>query len=393
MATIYPNFKNGKIISVKFKAYLGRDEDNKQIFRCKTWTPNEPMSEKKLLSQAERQATIWEHQLAEDYALAQKSFNAPDISFEAFVNTVWFPLQMNKEHRRSSTIDFHKCILKIALPYFGTKQLSIIQPEHIKQYLEYLKYTYRTRHNQPLSPKSIRHHYGTLNLIFSYAEKEKYILSNPVKKVDTPKVPKHTVDAFSKSQARIFLDELDKLTLTQRTIYTLILTTGIRRGECYGLMWQDIDLENMYFSINWNVTYTESEGVQIGLPKTDSSIRYVPLTKQAVALLKEYKEWLNKSYTVKPDMWVFPSKESPYEPHNPTYITKHMKKFVKRIGLPDMSPHDLRHTCASLMLQSGADVKSVQDLLGHADASTTLNFYAKSDINIMRASTQKAFDL
>lgn len=187
MATIYPNFKNGKIISVKFKAYLGRDENNKQIFRCKTWTPNEQMSEKKLLSQAERLATIWEHQLAEDYAVAQKSFTAPDISFEAFVNTVWFPLQMNKEHRRSSTIDFHKCILKITLPYFGTKQLSKIQPEHIKQYLEYLKYTYRTKHNQPLSSKTIRHHYGTLNLIFSYAEKKNTFFQTLLKRLIPPK--------------------------------------------------------------------------------------------------------------------------------------------------------------------------------------------------------------
>ena len=92
-------------------------------------------------------------------------------------------------------------------------------------------------------------------------------------------------------------------------------------------------------------------------------------------------------------MFVFPSPESPYKPHQPGYITKHLKKFMKRIGLPDMSPHDLRHTCASLLLHSGADIKSVQDILGHSDASTTLNFYAKSDINVMRASAQKAFDL
>ena len=79
-------------------------------------------------------------------------------------------------------------------------------------------------------------------------------------------------------------------------------------------------------------------------------------------------------------------------PRDPTYITKHMKKFMARIELPDMSPHDLRHTCATMLLQSGADIKSVQDILGHADASTTLNFYVKSDIENMRASTQKAFD-
>ena len=91
--------------------------------------------------------------------------------------------------------------------------------------------------------------------------------------------------------------------------------------------------------------------------------------------------------------FLFPSQSSPYQPHDPTYITKHMKRFMKRIGLPDMSPHDLRHTCASLLLQSGADIKSVQDILGHADASTTLNFYVRASIEAMRVSTQKAFDL
>ena len=74
------------------------------------------------------------------------------------------------------------------------------------------------------------------------------------------------------------------------------------------------------------------------------------------------------------NMYLFHSPESLYEPHDPTYFTKNLKKFMKRIGLPDMSPHDLRHTCATLMLQNGADIKSVQDMLGHSDASTTLNF-------------------
>ena len=57
-----------------------------------------------------------------------------------------------------------------------------------------------------------------------------------------------------------------------------------------------------------------------------------------------------------------------------------------------MSPHDLRHTCASLLIQSGADVKSVQDILGHANASTTLNYYVKSDTETMRYAAMQAFD-
>ena len=89
---------------------------------------------------------------------------------------------------------------------------------------------------------------------------------------------------------------------------------------------------------------------------------------------------------------MFHAENSPLAPRDPTYITKHMKKFMKRAGLPDMSPHDFRHTCGSLLLQSGADIKSVQDILGHSNASTTLNFYVRSDMETMQKVTEKAFD-
>lgn len=87
---------------------------------------------------------------------------------------------------------------------------------------------------------------------------------------------------------------------------------------------------------------------------------------------------------------------APFEPRDPSAVTRRMKRFVTRAGLPDVSPHDLRHTCASLLLSSGADIKSVQEILGHADASTTLNFYVKTDLRQMRLATEKyakAFDL
>ena len=91
-----------------------------------------------------------------------------------------------------------------------------------------------------------------------------------------------------------------------------------------------------------------------------------------------------------------PRPGDPFEARDPSAITRHMKRFIKSAGLPDVSPHDLRHTCASLLLSSGADIKSVQEILGHADASTTLNFYVKTDLRQMRVATDryaKAFGL
>jgi len=283
MATIYPNFKNGKIVSFKFKAYLGRDKNNKQIFRCKTWIPEKQMSENKLKILAEKEAAIWEHQLTQDICNIQQLHTPKPtltpISFENFVNNVWFPEYMNTDKRRAATVAFHDYILRTILPYLGQETLSDIYPEKIEEYIDYLKNTYKTKDNKPLSPKTIRHHYGTLNLIFSYAETTGHITSNPITKVDIPKISKQKVNALSKSQVMTFIEEVEKLPIMQQAIYHLLLTTGIRRGECYGLTWQNVDLENMLIHIEHNVTYTKADGLLIGPPKTALSIRDIPLQR------------------------------------------------------------------------------------------------------------------
>ena len=117
----------------------------------------------------------------------------------------------------------------------------------------------------------------------------------------------------------------------------------------------------------------------------------VPMTNRLYELLLEYKQSESALSPLDDNMFLFHDALSRYTPQDPTYITKHMRRFMKRIGLPNMSPHDLRHTCASLLIQNGADIKSVQDILGHADASTTLNFYARSDLNGMRKAVEGVF--
>lgn len=89
MSSIYPNRKNGKIISFKFKVCIGIDENNKQIFKCKTWTPEKSMSESKLKDLAKKEATLWEHQVMENYCNQQESAFEPNITFLEFVEEKW----------------------------------------------------------------------------------------------------------------------------------------------------------------------------------------------------------------------------------------------------------------------------------------------------------------
>ncbi len=235
MATVYPKFKDGKIISFKFKTYLGRDENGKQIFKCTTWIP-EPenvMTELRMRKRAEIEAALWESQIIKEYIKEESIPIQNNITVEEFINIEWFPFLVSKTDYRETTIEFHKYLLKVIIPYLGKYQLRNVTDKTIEKYLDYLRFTYKTKNNKSLAPKTIRHHYNTLNLIFEYAVKLGYAESNPLENVDTPKLSRHKVDALSKSEAVKFLSEIQKLPLMHQAIYTLFLTTGIRRGECF----------------------------------------------------------------------------------------------------------------------------------------------------------------
>ena len=124
----------------------------------------------------------------------------------------------------------------------------------------------------------------------------------------------------------------------------------------------------------------------------------MPLMPSTLHLLQQLKKQtkIDHPNTIIKNAFVFPSEKDLFSPRDPNAVTRRCKRWMKRNGLPDMSPHDLRHSAASLLLASGADIKSVQQILGHADASTTLNFYVKADLQQMRNATEKlaqAFNL
>ncbi len=126
MATIYQNKKDGKIVSFKFKAFLGRDEQGKQQFKCTTWKPDKPISESKMIALAEKEATIWERKLAENIQTEKQKLAPSEILFEEFVRKLWFPNQMNEKEHRISTIAFHDSILRIVYSYFSGLKLRSI---------------------------------------------------------------------------------------------------------------------------------------------------------------------------------------------------------------------------------------------------------------------------
>ena len=397
MAYIQEKIKGKKIVSFKFKACVGRDADGKQVFKCTTWYPPDELTPAKARKEAQKVAVLWEDEARQAYLKEQEENAVAGFSpsrpytFDGFVNEVWLPLCVRDGSHRPSTIAMYTNILKVILPQFEGVPLSDITGVQISQYLRWLRNDYRKPDGKPLAEKSIKHHYNILGLIFAYAEKQDIIQKNPMKKVDPPKVSKKDVDALTEDEAVRFFNALLACDFEFRCVLQVLLTTGLRRGECLGLQWADIDFQNGTLTVNRSTTYTPECGITVAAPKTAHSVRTIPVVGSTLSLLKQLQKQQEREHpaTLLSGAFVFSRPDAPFEPRDPSAITRRMKRFVRSAGLPDVSPHDLRHSCASLLLSSGADIKSVQEILGHADASTTLNFYVKTDLKQMRNATEK----
>lgn len=246
-------------------------------------------------------------------------------------------------------------------------------------YLSWMRTDYRTKRGNPLSESTLKHQYNTLRTLFSFAENYQIITHSPMIGVAVPRMGRHAVNALTKNQTNAMLSAAQTLPLDFRCLLYLLITTGIRRGECIALKWSDIDFENALLNINKSATYSPRRGTTVHTTKTFGSVRKLPLMDGTLKLLQQLKP-----ENAADEELIFSSRAAPLVPRDPNAITKRVKRFAASIGLPDTSPHDLRHTFATLLLESGADVKSVQTLLGHARASTTLNFYVKPELQQMR---------
>ena len=364
MAQIQEKVKNGKIVSFKIKVFLGRDNDGKQIFRCKTWKPPAGMTASKSRKEAERVAVLWEMELTSPHAPEPKPEPKRErkkkepvadvqeaepkvhrITFDEFVEDVWIPLCVRDGSHRPATIAMYTNILKVILPQFEDVPHQEITGIRISQYLRWLRNEYRKPDGKPLAEKSIKHHYNILGLIFSYAEKQDMIEKNPMKKVDPPKVSKKSVDALSDDEAVRFFNALLACDLEFRCMLQVFITTGLRRGECIGLQWQDIDFQKATLTVNRSVTYTPECGIVVAPPKTAHSIRTIPAVGSTLGLLKQLQKQQEREHPaiLLNCAYVFPRPGDPFEARDPSAITRHMKRFIRSAGLPDVSPHDLRH--------------------------------------------------
>lgn len=383
MASIKANKdQHGNIISYRFRACVGRDEQYNQVWRTCTLPRPEGLTPAKERKEIERQADAWELSQKAEYERSHQKTTMDKITFRQFVNEHWWPDHVLDGTHSPSSVSFYGFMKDDILSYFGTKKLRTIDAEAVKRYLKYLNTKATTQSGKPYSATTIQHHFATLRNIMQYARRFHYIDADPCQDLaqkEKPHRDKRKVDFLTPQEARAFIQCLEKEPLSFRCLATVLITTGLRRGEAVGLQWGDIDPEKLTIRVQRNVTIdTEAESkIHIGTTKTGEE-RTVPITERVYQLLMSYKQEQEAKFQAAlfPTAFIFCADLDPYRPMYPSTPTRLVSKFVKKNHLRNISPHDLRHTAATLALDSGADLKQVQELLGHADASTTMQFYA-----------------
>ena len=264
---------------------------------------------------------------------------------------------------------------------------EVLVPRHIQQfYTEKLK---------TVKPNSVIHYHAVIHQALKYALKTDLVSQNVAVKVDRPK-KNDFQPVFLDVAERQHLFEVIKGTKLELPVLVAAFY-GLRRGEVCGLKWDAIDFERGTLTVKRTVTSIQLDGktqmIEQESAKTKSSMRTLPLVSSFKEYFQKVKEAqaLNKKvcgncYNYEYDGFVFVDEMG--DLLKPDCLTTQFPAFIQRHGMKKMRFHDLRHSCASLLLANGVHLKQIQDWLGHSDFSTTANIYAHLDYSSKISSAQ-----
>ena len=269
---------------------------------------------------------------------------------------------------------------KIIIPYFQTLNIKLkeLTTEDIQDF-------YSTQLER-VSANTVIHYHAVIHRALKYAVKIKTIQSNPAVNVERPRKEKFIGSFYDKKEINTLFDIIQGHPL--EVAIKLAAFYGLRREEIIGLKWTAIDFENNTLTIQHTVTECNLDGKHIEVAsdtaKTDSSLRTMPLVTNFRAMLlakkekqEHYRKLCGRSYCKEYLDYIFVNEMG--ERWKPSYLSDGFKRILEQNGLRRIRFHDLRHSCASLLLANNVPMKKIQEWLGHSDFSTTANIYAHLD--------------
>ena len=253
---------------------------------------------------------------------------------------------------------------------------------------------YTAKLRDGLKPSSVRYIHAVLHCALRKALELRLIPRNPAATARPPKIRQEEITPLDGQKARLLLEAArgDRF----ECLYALSLTCGLRMGEALGLRWSDIDLEAGTLRVDRQVQrIREGGGLVFSEPK-NASRRTIDLPQRPVEALRSHRKRQVEEQLEAGDKWqgnglVFASlKGTPLDAQN--IVNRYFKPLLRRTGLPDIRWHDLRHTCATLLLGRGVHPKMVQHLLGHASIQLTLDRYSHWIPSVGRATAERMDD-
>ena len=299
-------------------------------------------------------------------------------------------LEIAKGRLAVATYSSYAAMIKKPIgPYFRQRNLTLreLEARHLQMfYSEMLR---------KVKPNTVIHYHAIIHSALKYAVKTDMLVQNVADKVDRPKKNSFQPVFLSVEEMQKMFEALRGTKLELPVLVAAFY--GFRRGEVLGLKWDAIDFERGTISVIRTVTTITLDGKQTEIEqqsaKTKSSLRTLPLIgsfREYFLQVKEAQE-LNKQicgncYNHEYDGFVFVDELG--ERMRANYLTSAFPKFLEDHGLRRMRFHDLRHSCASLLLANGVPLKHIQEWLGHSDFTTTANIYAHLDYKSKITSAQ-----
>jgi integrase len=254
-------------------------------------------------------------------------------------------------------------------PSLGRMKLKTLTSAHVRG-------LYRERLDAGLSPRTVRYAYTTLNRALSQAVSDGLIPRNAAASVKAPQPRRAEIRPLNREQVRALFEVVSGHRL--EAFYTVAVIAGLRQGELLGLRWEDVDLDAGTLQVRR--TLSEARKGRIFEAPKNGEGRQIRLTRRATEALRAHRRGQLRERMKLAGLWqdqgfVFPSQVG--TPLSARNLQRHFKSVLERAGLPkSFRFHDLRHTCATLLLRQDVNPKFVQELLGHADISLTLNVYS-----------------
>lgn len=338
--------------SYTIQVYLGRDEvTGKPRYKSKTVRGN------KQTAQAELTRILHE--------LNTGTYIEPSRVTVASYLTDWFTIT-NPTRSPKTNERYAELIRTQITPAIGKHELSKLKPAHIQSMYTHLQKEGRRDGKGGLSARTVLHIHRLLKRAMSDAVRWQHIPRNPCEPVTPPKPVKHQPNILTPEQMCILIAGLKSTRYYAPTL--IAVSTGMRLGEICALRWSDIDMEQGIIYVQRSVEETR-DGTRYKEPKTAKGRRSIHIPQETIALLQEWRD-----EQLAPDDLVCTELDG--APIHPSRLSHEFGNRLRLLGLPDARFHDLRHSHATFLLMMGVNPKVVQERLGHATVTITLDTYS-----------------